>query len=247
MDGSPYLDPEAQTVDGRDCAEPAEALLERALRSRAFGVPAVVSSFGADSAVLLHMTSGIDRGATVLFVDTGQHFPQTLAYRDQLADLLGLTGVTTVRPSREALMRDDPKATLHQEDPDGCCQLRKVRPLDVALAPFDVWIAGVRRHQSSLRRALPRRERDRAGRIKLNPLADWSQAAVTDYLRRHDLPEHPLVAQGFPSIGCAPCTTRAEAGEDARAGRWRGRQKTECGLHFPLGTGPRRGEVGTAS
>jgi phosphoadenosine phosphosulfate reductase len=211
--------------------EDAAALLSCVLEQRAFGRAALVSSFGADSAVLLHMVSRIDPLTPVLFVDTGKHFAETLAYRDRLVTRLGLGAVVTVTPTAAALRTGDPEGTRHRDDPEACCALRKVRPLEAALTPFDAWITGRRRDQAWSRTGMPRFELDAAGRWKVNPLADWSSSEVTAYLDRHRLPAHPLVARGYPSIGCATCTSRVAPGEDARAGRWRGRAKTECGLH----------------
>ncbi len=214
-----------------DRTDAARALLTRVLVDRALGRAALVSSFGADSAVLLHLVAGIAADTPVLFVDTGKLFDETLAYRDRLVAELGLRAVRTVGPDPEVLARRDPTGERHQLDPDGCCELRKVQPLEAALEGVDVWITGRRRHQAATRATLARLERDAAGRLKLNPLADWSSADVAAYRRRHRLPAHPLETRGYPSIGCAPCTTAVRPGEDPRAGRWRHLPKTECGLH----------------
>jgi phosphoadenosine phosphosulfate reductase len=191
---------------------------------------ALVSSFGAESAVLLHMVSEIDKATPVIFLDTGRLFAQTMLYRNELARRLGLTDVRTAQPHAWRLAQEDPDRLLSYKDPDLCCWIRKVEPLDDALAPFSAWITGRKRQQASTRKALPVFEAD-GGRIKVNPLANWSSRDVADYLERHGLPPHPLVADGYPSIGCVPCTSRVKAGEDARAGRWRGRSKVECGIH----------------
>lgn len=193
---------------------------------------ALVSSFGADSAVLLHMVARISPATPVLFNDTGMLFAETLDHQRRLAALLGLTNVRIVRPTAFAVARADPQGGLHRTQADACCALRKVGSLDRALAPFDAWITGRKRFQSPGRRALPFAERDEAGRVKLNPLADWTAQDLRDYARAHDLPPHPLTARGFPSIGCAPCTSPVAEGEDQRAGRWRGSAKTECGIHL---------------
>lgn len=195
---------------------------------------ALVSSFGADSAVLLHLVARIDRRLPVILLETGKLFPQTFGHRDTLITKLGLTDVRSVRPDPEALARRDPTGELWRADPDACCALRKVEPLEHALQGFDAWISGRRRQQSATREALPLAERDEAGRIKLNPLAAWREEDVAAYTIAHDLPIHPLVAEGYPSIGCVPCTDRTTPGEDLRAGRWRGREKTECGIHGRL-------------
>ena len=214
-----------------DRTDDARALLARVLVDRALGRAVLVSSFGADSAVLLHLAAGVDADMPVLFVDSGKLFEETLAYRDRLVAELGLRAVRTVGPDTEVLARRDPTGERHQLDPDGCCEIRKVEPLEAALVGFDLWITGRRRHQAATRASMPRLERDGAGRLKLNPLADWSPADVAAYRRRHHLPAHPLETRGYRSIGCAPCTTPVAPGEGPRAGRWRHRPKTECGLH----------------
>ena len=197
---------------------------------------AMVSSFGADSAVLLHMVAQIDRALPVLFIDTLALFPETVAYQRNLAKHLGLSNVQTISPDRTALFERDPDGLLHRSDTESCCQLRKSEPLTRALAGYDGWITGRKRHQAETRASLARAEVEPAsGRIRLNPLADWGAPAIAAYLDAHGLPRHPLVAQGYPSIGCAPCTTRVNTGEDPRAGRWRGTEKTECGIHFTGG------------
>lgn len=224
---------------------PAEELLHRVLVERRVGPVALVSSFGADSAVLLHMVAAVDPGTPVLFVDTGKLFAETLAHRDRLVGALGLTDVRSVGPDAAALAAGDPTGERHAYDPDGCCHLRKVVPLDGALAPFDAWITGRKRYQTQDRADLRRFEPDEAGRIKVNPLARWQPADVAGYLRRHRLPLHPLVGLGYASIGCAPCTTPTGAGEDPRAGRWRGRAKTECGIHLVDGRLVRQPSVGS--
>jgi phosphoadenosine phosphosulfate reductase len=201
---------------------------------------ALVSSFGAESAVLLHMVAEIDPATPVIFLDTGRLFAQTMLYRNELARRLGLSDVRTAQPQAWRLAQEDPDRLLSYKDPDLCCWIRKVEPLDEALTPFSAWITGRKRFQSSTRKRLAPFEAE-AGRIKVNPLANWTARDVTHYLELHELPPHPLVADGYPSIGCVPCTSRVAAGEDARAGRWRGRDKVECGIHQPatekLGSG----------
>ncbi|MBV8593128.1 MAG: phosphoadenylyl-sulfate reductase [Caulobacteraceae bacterium] len=191
---------------------------------------ALVSSFGAESAVLLHLAAEVSRDIPVLFLDTGMLFGQTLDYRRLLAARLGLTQVRDLRPRFEDLAVSDPEAVLWKSDVDGCCAIRKVAPLAAALEGFDAWITGRKRFQGGDRIRLPVVEAA-DGRIKLNPLAEWSKADLDAYAAGHDLPAHPLVAAGFPSIGCWPCTHPAEEGGDVRSGRWVGSQKTECGIH----------------
>jgi phosphoadenosine phosphosulfate reductase len=193
---------------------------------------AIVSSFGADSAVLLHQAATIDRSIPVLFVDTGRHFPETLAYRDALAERLGLTGLRSVGPLVREVETLDPEQTRAVWDPDGCCAFRKVAPLARALVDFDAWISGRKRFQAATRAGLPVFEIE-GTHTKVNPLARWGADDLAAYAQAHDLPQHPLIALGYLSIGCAPCTSPVVEGETLRAGRWRGLEKTECGIHRP--------------
>ncbi|QAY96831.1 phosphoadenylyl-sulfate reductase [Methylovirgula ligni] len=222
----------ASRLSDRFYALGAEKLLRLAIQDLFTGRIALVSSFGADSAVLLHMVAQIDKATPVLFLDTLHLFPETLAYRDALVDRLGLTRLITLKPDLEELSREDPENFQWSSDPDRCCALRKVVPLAKALANYDAWITGRKRFQAATRAALPLFESD-GPRIKLNPLATWTQADIKAYFEKYDLPEHPLVAKNFLSIGCLPCTSPVRPGEDARSGRWRGRGKTECGVHIP--------------
>jgi phosphoadenosine phosphosulfate reductase len=191
---------------------------------------ALVSSFGAESAVLLHLASKVKRDIPVLFLDTGMLFGQTLDYRRQLAAKLGLTDVRDLRPAYQDLATADPEAKLWQTDTDACCQVRKVLPLDRALAEFDGWVTGRKRFQGGARLSMPVVEQA-DHQIKFNPLANWTKADLDAYAAEYELPAHPLVAQGFPSIGCWPCTKPVEDGQDERSGRWSGLEKTECGIH----------------
>ena len=207
------------------------------------GKLALVSSFGAESAVLLHLASEIDPSIPVLFLDTGQHFGQTLDYRKQLAAKLGLTDVRDLRPAYADLATQDPSADLYKTDTDACCNIRKVLPLDRALADFDAWITGRKRFQSATRLSLPVVEVGE-DKLKFNPLANWSKAEIDAYAVEHDLPAHPLVQFGYPSIGCWPCTKPVEEGQDARSGRWEGLDKVECGIHVTRATPPVNDDVG---
>lgn len=191
---------------------------------------AVVSSFGTESAALLKVTSDVDPAIPVIFLDTGHMFAETLAYRDQLIELLGLQDVRSMKPDAAALAREDADNELWFSDPDACCRIRKVEPLARALAPFAAWINGRKRFQGGLRAAIPVVEQDGV-RVKFNPFANVTREEIAAIYRLANLPQHPLVASGFRSIGCMPCTSRADSGEDERAGRWRGRDKTECGIH----------------
>lgn len=195
------------------------------------GRRALVSSFGAESAVLLHYVNGLFPKIPVLFIETGRHFPETLAYRDALVDRLDLN-IVNVRPDDAMLSAEDHDGSLHRRDPNMCCTLRKTFPLSDALESYDTWISGRKRYQASTRASLPAIERDGA-HIKLNPLVFWSAEEIDAYFEAHDLPRHPLVAKGYRSIGCAPCTRPVRNGEDPRAGRWADNpDKTECGIHL---------------
>lgn len=213
----------------------AEDMLREALLGDLKGRIAMVSSFGAESIALLLLISKVDPATPVIFLNTEMLFPETLAYQAEVARCLGLTDLRVIHPKDGDLLREDPYNDLHLTIPDACCDLRKTRPLSQALAGFDGWITGRKRYQSGARADLPQFETDKAGRLKLNPLADWGQGDAASYIRQNDLPPHPLVAQGYPSIGCAPCTSKVASGEDPRAGRWRGLEKTECGIHFANG------------
>ena len=191
---------------------------------------AVVSSFGAQSAVLLAYVAEIAPSTPIFFIDTGKLFPQTLEYRQALADQLGLLDVRDLRPSQAAVQVNDPAGALHRTDPDACCNLRKVVPLQQALAPFAAWVNGRRRTQSASRAGMQMLEAS-DGRIKINPLAAWSDAQIEAEMTRRRLPRHPLIPYGYSSIGCAPCTQPAAKGADPRSGRWAGSVKTECGIH----------------
>jgi phosphoadenosine phosphosulfate reductase len=191
---------------------------------------ALVSSFGAESAVLLHLAAQVSKDIPVLFLDTGMLFGQTLDYRKQLAARLGLTDVRDLRPTFADIAVHDPKSDLYKTDTDACCNIRKVVPLDKALGEFGGWLTGRKRFHGGDRLRLAVVE-DADGQLKFNPLANWGKEDLDAYVAEHDLPAHPLVAQGFPSIGCWPCTSPVEEGQDVRAGRWAGKEKTECGIH----------------
>jgi phosphoadenosine phosphosulfate reductase len=215
----------------------AQDMLRELLVGELRGRIASVSSFGAESAVLLHMVAQVDVDVPVIFTNTQKMFGETLAYRDELSEKLGLTDLRVFRPDPRLLAIKDKTGLRWSYDPDGCCDLRKVEPLRRALAPFDAWISGRKGFQSGTRTALPRFEEDE-GRLKINPLADWDKAKLDAYFAEHELPRHPLEAQGYLSIGCAPCTTKVAPGEDPRAGRWRSFDKVECGIHAPTDYDP---------
>ena len=207
-------------------------MLRALIADKPFEHLALVSSFGAESAVLLHMVAQIDTSVPLIFVNTQKIFGETLAYRDALAERLGFTDLRVYRPDPYLIAQRDKTGLRWSYDPDGCCDLRKVEPLRRALGPFDAWISGRKGFQGKTRAALPRFEEDE-GRLKINPLADWDKPRLEAYFAANDLARHPMEAEGYPSIGCAPCTSRVQPGEDPRAGRWRGWDKTECGIHNP--------------
>jgi phosphoadenosine phosphosulfate reductase len=211
-------------------------MLRSVLKDKLIGEMAVVSSFGAESAVLLHLIAQVDPSIPVIFLETHKHFPETIAYRDELVAHLGLTGLLIVEPDMDLVGKKDENGLRWSWDPDGCCDIRKVQPLARALLSFDASISGRKGFQSATRSGLPRFEIDRTdaeGRLKFNPLASWTSEDLEAYMVAHALPRHPLVAQGYPSIGCAPCTSKVAPGEDPRSGRWKGWDKVECGIHVP--------------
>lgn len=192
---------------------------------------ALVSSFGAEAAALLSLVADVRADTPVIFIDTGRHFAETLQHRDELVDFLGLTDVRTVGPHPDTEKRLDPGRTLYAAAPDACCHFRKKEPLTRALVGVDGWITGRKRHHGGPRARLPKVE-FADGKLKLNPLADWTPKEVNAYARERGLPRHPLLAKGYLSIGCMPCTTPVAEGEDPRAGRWRTQDKVECGIHL---------------
>lgn len=191
---------------------------------------AVVSSFGTESAALLKVVADVDAAIPVIFLDTGWLFQETLGYRDQLTQILGLRDVRTIKPLDATLQRDDAGNELWFSDPDACCRIRKVEPLARALEPFSGWFNGRKRFQGGDRAHIPIVEADGV-RLKFNPLANATADELKALYASAGLPPHPLLASGFTSIGCMPCTTRTKPGEDPRAGRWRDRGKSECGIH----------------
>ncbi|MEY8829048.1 phosphoadenylyl-sulfate reductase [Sedimentitalea sp. XS_ASV28] len=216
----------------------ATAVMQGALQNA--GKIALVSSFGAESVVLLHMAAVTDRATPVLFIDTEMLFTETLVYQSEVSERLGLSNVQIIRA--DDITARDPDGSLHRRDTDACCALRKTEPLNRALASYDGWITGRKRFQSGTRAALEFFEvEDGTGRIKVNPLAHWAPEDVRAYMEENRLPRHPLVAKGYPSIGCAPCTSPVAKGEDPRAGRWRNQEKDECGIHFVNGKMVRTG------
>lgn len=192
---------------------------------------AVMSSFGAESALLLALVAEADPAMKVLFLNTGKHFPQTLAYRRELADVLGLTNVEDIGPSPAQISDRDPTGELWAFDPDACCKLRKVEPLNLASLPYEALVTGRKRAQAATRATMTIVEERANGQLRINPLAFWSAQDIQAEMQRRALPPHPLVAEGYLSIGCEPCTRSVDGQEDARSGRWSGLNKTECGIH----------------
>ncbi len=192
---------------------------------------ALVSSFGAESIVLLDMMAQVNPATPVIFLNTQKLFGETIRYRDKIVDQLGLTNIITVKPDPEQVTNEDKNGLLWTRDTDACCDLRKVRPLARALNGYDAWITGRKRFQTKERGAIPLIELD-GSKTKINPLALWNQQQLDQIIEDKGLPKHPLITEGYPSIGCMPCTARVEAGQNRRGGRWSGQIKSECGIHM---------------
>ena len=206
-------------------------ILDEAINRQFTGKIALVSSFGAESAALLHLVARVAPHTPVIFLDTGKHFAQTIGYRNKLATTLGLKDVRNILPSTTDIEEKDPNGDLWQSDADACCTIRKVRPLSSVLEGFDAWITGRKQFHGGGRAALPVFEFS-SPHVKVNPIVRWDKDRLEAYTKEFDLPPHPLVAQGYPSIGCWPCTHPSSDVDDPRAGRWRGAAKTECGIHL---------------
>lgn len=226
---APMLARAAELGAQLEAASPAE-IIGAALKEVGRDKMALVSSFGTESAALLKFAADVDPAIPVIFLDTGWLFEETLAYRDTLTKLFGLSDVRTIHPLADDLAHDDKDRDLWFSNPDRCCFIRKVEPLARALAPFEAWLNGRKRFQGGDRAAIPVVEAD-SERLKFNPLANVTPDELKALYATMNIPPHPLVASGFTSIGCMPCTSRTAPGEDPRAGRWRGRDKTECGIH----------------
>jgi phosphoadenosine phosphosulfate reductase len=204
------------------------------------GRAAVVSSFGAESAVLLHMVAEVDLATPVIFLDTEKHFWETIGYRSKLTDHLGLKDVRVIKPDPADLAKTDPDGTLNKIDADLCCHIRKTVPLEKALRGFDVIISGRKRYHGATRATLDFLSIDPKGRLKVEPLAGFSALDLNHYRDAHGLPQHPLTLMGYRSIGCEPCTTAGGTDADPRAGRWAGLDKNECGIHWTANGKPLR-------
>ncbi len=227
MDGAPYP---GRTIPAELNGLEGPELLRAAVESEEIGRIAAVSSFGAESAVLLHMVAAINPNLPVIYLDTLKGFVQTGTYIKQLVKRLGLTNVRIRQPDLGAVRDIDPNGTLWYHNRDACCHIRKVVPMAKALDGFDAWINGRKRHHGGERSGLEAVE-IAEGRIKLNPLASFTAEDIEDYMTRHGLPRHPLSEKGYASVGCRPCTRPLRDGESGRDGRWDGSGKTECGIH----------------
>ena len=227
-----FMQADADRLNARFAGVDTLAMLRALFADGTLGNTAVVSSFGTESAALLHLVAQAAPATPVVFVDTLRMFPETLAYRDLLLARFKLSDSRTVKPDAAVLAAKDGQQLRWSYDPDGCCAIRKVEPLARAKAGLDSWISGRKAFQSQTRQNIARFEVE-DGRLKVNPLGDWVKADLEAYFAQHDLPRHPLEADGYASVGCQPCTSKVREGEDARAGRWRGWDKTECGNHVP--------------
>lgn len=222
----------ARALDSAYTGKSAEAVLEVAIKTLFPGQIAVLSSFGTEAAVVLHLVAQVDRSVPILFLETGKHFLETLMYRDILVDRFGFTDARELKPDPADLAAKEPNGDLWKTNPDACCAIRKVLPLQRAMEPIAAQVTGRKRFQANTRSGIGLFEATADGKIKVNPLAHWTPEMIQDAFKRFKLPPHPLFDEGFPSVGCAPCTRRVVTGEDARAGRWSGLEKTECGIHL---------------
>jgi phosphoadenosine phosphosulfate reductase len=228
-----FTQADADALNARFEGVDALTMLKTVFAEGLAGKVAVVSSFGTESAVLLDLVARADKTVPVIFVDTLKMFAETLNYRDTLIARLGFTVSRSVVPDLDVLAKKDETGLRWSYDPDGCCDIRKVEPMNRAKQGLDAWISGRKAFQSTTRQNMPRFEIE-DGRLKINPLGDWAKDDLEAYFAEHDLPRHPLEAQGYLSVGCEPCTSKVLPGEDPRAGRWRGWDKVECGIHSPI-------------
>ncbi|MBI4372144.1 MAG: phosphoadenylyl-sulfate reductase [Candidatus Omnitrophica bacterium] len=206
---------------------------------------ALSSSFQTESVVLLHLVSLIDPSIPILFLETSWHFKETLDFKNEIVKRLGLTNVVDLKADPQKKQAFDAKTggKPYEVDPDYCCQINKVEPLDEALKGYDAWISGIRRSQSKTRKDIKIVEEYQGGIFKINPLANVTSGDIWWYLKEHHLPKHPLFDKGYLSIGCWPCTRPVQPGDDERAGRWAGREKTECGIHTFMKPKPVQTEI----
>ncbi|MDX3909802.1 MAG: phosphoadenylyl-sulfate reductase [Sphingobium sp.] len=228
-----FTQADADALNARFAGVDTLTMLRTLFTEKTLGRIATVSSFGTESAVLLHLVAQADPEVPVIFVDTLKMFPETLAYRDELVARFGIRHSDTVVPDPDVLAKKDETGLRWSYDPDGCCAIRKVEPLARAKRGLDAWISGRKAFQAATRQNIPRFQVE-DGQMKLNPLGDWTKDELEAYFEANDLPRHPLEAQGYLSVGCEPCTSKVLPGEDPRAGRWRGWDKVECGIHSPI-------------
>lgn len=206
-------------------------VLEFAAKQQFIGDIALVSSYGAEAVILLHLVSLVDNNLPVIFVDTGKLFGETKRYRDKLNQQLNLTNIISFKGDADEIKAADPKGILWNKDTAACCEVRKTRPYQRAIKPYAALITGRKRFQSNTRAELEIFELAN-GQVKINPLANWGLDELKNYIIDNGLPRHPLVADGYLSIGCMPCTDKVESDAEYRDGRWSGQQKTECGIHM---------------
>lgn len=221
------LQARADALDHRLAGLSTVRMLDQLLNGRIAGRVAVISSFGAEAAVLLKLVADKDPATPVVFLETGRHFAETLRYVEDLMQRLGLTTLVRTRPSSARLQAEDADGRLHAQDSDRCCYVRKTLPMIGVLRHFDCILTGRKRFQTAQRAAM-RYVEPQESWLRINPLADWTRDELVAFSRKHALPPHPLVALGYPSVGCEPCTVRSN---DYRAGRWADQAKTECGIH----------------
>ncbi len=219
----------------------ASMLLRSMIKEEFAGQVALISSFGADAALMLALVGEVDKATPVFFLETEKHFPETLVYGKALTEMLGLTNVHWLKPDPEMVARIDPTGDLWSTQPNRCCWMRKVEPLNRAVEALGIkaLITGRKRYQTAERAEMHSIELDDKGIFRINPIAEWSRERQKQEVAARNLPAHPLVGQGYPSIGCAPCTKPVAEGQDERAGRWahtigiENEQKAECGIHLP--------------
>lgn len=192
------------------------------------------SSFQTHSVVLLHILSRIDNTIPIFFINTGYHFPETVAYKDAIAKEFGLTIKEVSSSIPRHMQKDSNGQLLFTSDPDYCCHINKVEPLQPVLSTYDVWINGVRADQSAVRKGFQIEEKAPHGVTRFHPMLDWNLRMIYAYIKEHNLPRHPLEQSGYASIGCEPCTRKMDLEMDERAARWYGMKKTECGLNTEL-------------
>tara|TARA_B100000029_G_scaffold79792_1_gene71301 strand:+ start:3805 stop:4503 length:699 start_codon:yes stop_codon:yes gene_type:complete len=190
----------------------------------------LTSSFGSESIVILHMISKIDRSTPVIFINTGKLFPETLDYAKKIINLLKLNNILVLKPLNKDLKIKDPNENLYKKNPDECCKIRKVFPLEKIINNYDAWITGRKRIHGFEREFINKIEKS-STHIKINPLADWSLEKINKYIKKNNLPEHPLISKGYKSIGCFTCTNKVIYNESIRSGRWKNFKKKECGIH----------------